>query len=217
MPASELAAKLDHYLSADDAFRSTYHYVRQRLTGTPALVAHNWEHTYRDILNSLIIGEAEGADMRIVLPAMTMHDIGFLYGASGKTHGAVGADNLRAFMAEGGIAYPDDMAGHIADCIRTHKGSMHDEQPATLEAKVVADADLLEKFGPFGVYQTIRTFSEFNMPLQAIIGRESVFAGLRLETDTGRRLAEPGRQYVLDFFAQLRDAAEPYGTTPSGA
>ena len=61
----------------------------------------------------------------------------------------------------------------MADCLRTHKGSMHNEKPETLEAKVVADADLLEKFGPIGVYQYIRTFTEFNYSLEVILERES--------------------------------------------
>lgn len=54
----------------------------------------------------------------------------------------------------------------MADCIRTHKGSMHQQKPESLEAKVVADADLLEKFGPFGVYSGLCTYAEFNYPLQ---------------------------------------------------
>jgi len=88
-----------------------------------------------------------------------------------------------------------------------------DEHPDDLEAKVVADADLLEKFGAFGVYQTIRSHGEFDWPLARIL--EFMLAGkgsaLTLETDTGRRLAEPGRRFVLDFYRELARAAEPYG------
>ncbi len=32
-----------------------------------------------------------------------------------------------------------------------------------------------------------------------------------METETGKRLAEPGRQFVMDFFKELREAVEPCG------
>ena len=35
-----------------------------------------------------------------------------------------------------------------------------------------------------------------------------------LETETGRRLAEPGRRFVTEFYRALALAAEPYGDPP---
>lgn len=206
----ELSKKLHGYLAADPKYREVYEYTKARFSEAVHLPAHNWAHAYRDTLNAIVVGEAEGADMTIVLPAITMHDIGFLYGATGRTHGAVGADNLAAFLQEGGIAYPSNTIAKIADCIRTHKGSMHNEHPESLEAKVVADADLIEKFGPFGVYQTIRTFTEFNWTLDQNIRRATDILNLTLETETGRSLADPGRQFVADFYTELTEAYEPY-------
>ncbi|HTE21764.1 MAG TPA: HD domain-containing protein [Candidatus Limnocylindria bacterium] len=210
--SKELEAKLQAYLDADAKYKAAYDYTKRRFDEATHLTAHNWAHCYRDTLNAIVIGEAEGADMSIALPATTMHDIGFLYGATGKTHGALGADKLAEYLGEGGIEYPEDMIQKMADCLRTHKGSMHNEKPETLEAKVVADADLVEKFGPIGVYQYIRTFTEFNYSLEIILERGASMKTLSLETETGKRLAEPGRQFVMDFFTQLREAVEPYGT-----
>lgn len=209
-PHGELVEKLHAYLTADPLFKAVYDYTKRRFEAAEHLSAHNWAHAYRDTLNAIVIGKAEGADMSITLPAATMHDIGFLYGAIGKTHGAVGADHLAEFLEEGGIAYPKEAVTKIASCIRTHKGSMHNEKPDSLEAKVVADADMLEKFGPLGVYQTIRTFTEFNYPLETLLKRGSDMY-LTLETTTGQRLAEPGRQFVADFIKELKEASEPYG------
>jgi HD superfamily phosphodiesterase len=203
--------KLAEYLAADDKFKSVYNYTKQRFDAATELTAHNWEHIYRDICNAILIGEPEGADMTIVLPAITMHDIGFLYGATGATHGAIGADKLVEFLRDGGIdSYSDTAVSRMASCIRTHKGSMHDEKPETLEAKVVADADLQEKFGSFGIYQLIRTYGEFDYPIAKILGRKDEVLTLRLETKTGARLADQGRQYVADFFAKLDQANQPY-------
>lgn len=208
--AGELAEKLQVYLSKDASYKAVYEYTQLRFEAAPELTAHNWEHCYRDTLNAIVIGEAEGADMSVVLPAITMHDIGFLYGATGRTHGAVGADKLSEYLSQGGIEYPADTVGKIAECIRTHKGSMHDEKPESLEAKVVADADLLEKFGFMGLYQTMRTCTEFNWSLDTLLERGEGMANLTLETATGQKLAEPGMQVAVDFYNQLKKAAEPY-------
>jgi hypothetical protein len=207
----ELTRKLKSYLELNPLYRAVFDYTKQRFEAANNLPAHNWSHCYRDIMNAIVIGEAEGADMSIVLPAATMHDIGFLYGATGKTHGAIGADHLETYLKQGSIDYPVDVVAKIADCIRTHKGSMHQEIPKSLEAKVVADADMLEKFGPFGIYQNIRTFTEFNYPLEKILQRGTEIFNLTLETPTGRRIAEPGGQFVADFYKELQEANEPYG------
>ncbi len=207
---TELKTKLQDYLENDLKYKTVYAYTRQRFDAATNLVAHNWEHAYRDTINAIVIGEAEGADMHIVLPAATMHDIGFLYGATGKTHGAIGADKLAEYLQEGGIEYPPDEVAKIASCIRTHKGSMHDEKPETLEARVVADADMLEKFGPFGIYSGLRTYAEFGWTIETILEREKQVLRLTLETPTGRRLAEPGRRFVAEFYKELKEAAEPY-------
>jgi len=208
--AAGLKQKLDGYLAADPTYRMVFDYTKERFEAAKELTAHNWAHAYRDTINAIVIGEAEGADMTIVLPATTMHDIGFLYGAIGATHGAVGADKLVEYLQDGQIEYTEDKVRAIADCIRTHKGSLHNEKPESLEAKVVADADLLEKFGPFGVYQTVRTYGEFDYPLEKILGRADEILGVKLETATGQRLAEPGRQFVANFYNELKEADEPY-------
>lgn len=208
--ARELQEKLQGYLQSDKRYKAVYEYTSERFNEAAHLPAHNWAHAYRDTLNAIVIGEAEGANMSIVLPAITMHDIGFLYGADGRTHGAVGADKLVKFLEEGGISYPQEIKDKIASCIRTHKGSMHNEKPEGLEAKVVADADLVEKFGPIGVYQNIRTFTEFNWPLEKNLERATEIFNLTLETETGKRIVEPGRQFVADFYNQLAEATSPY-------
>jgi HD superfamily phosphodiesterase len=205
-----LRQKLHGYLERDPRLRSVAEYTKRRFEAATALTAHNWEHIYRDVLNAIVIGEAEGADMSVVLPAIVMHDIGYLYGA-GKDHAARGALELPAYLDEAGISYSDDEIGKLARCIGTHKGSSWDQHPEGLEAEVVADADLLDKFGAIGTYQQIRAWNEFSWSLGKVVqfGNGTII-GLTLDTDTGRRLAEPGRQLIVDFFRELAREAEPY-------
>ena len=206
----ELVSKLKNYLDNDENYSVVFHYAKKRFEEAKQLTAHNWAHTYRDILNAIVIGESEEANMQLVLPAITMHDIGFLYGAEGKVHGEVGANKASEFLLEAGARYDKDQITKISNCIRTHKGSIHGESPQGLEAKVVADADLLEKFGPFGVYQTIRTYTEFNWPIDRAIERGDRILSVKMETETGKKLAEPGRQFVSDFYKALQEANQPY-------
>jgi uncharacterized protein len=206
--ASILRDKLHNYLVSDPDFRAIYDYTKSRFHDSD-LSAHNFEHAYRDVLNAIVIGEAEGADMTVVLPAMTMHDIGFLYGASGATHAKMGADKLAEFLADGEIHLPEARLEHLASCIRTHKGNIHGEVPQSLEAKVVSDADVLDKLGPVGIYQVTRTFAEFNEPHTIAIGALGR-TDRRLCTETGNQLADPLRQFNQDFVAALRQAYAPY-------
>ena len=207
----KLAKRLEKYLLKDAKLRKVLTAVKKDFAKS-GLTAHNWEHIWRDTLNAVEIGEQEKVDMHIVLPAIVMHDIGFLWRASGKTHGAIGANKLPLFLKKHKINYSKEALEHMADCIRTHKGSMHDEKPLTLEAKVVADADLLDKFGPFGIYQRIRTFTEFDYDIEKILGRNNGMKTLRLETKTGKKIAERGRKEVVSFLEKLDKAQEAYRT-----
>lgn len=203
-------AKLRDFMDHDRTFRSVVTYTKQRFDGATTLTAHNWEHIYRDALNAIVIGEAEGADMRVVLPAIVMHDIGFLYGPA-NGHGPRGAEKLPEYLQAAGIFYSADDIRKQARCIRTHKGSTLDQHPEGLEAKVVADADLLEKFGALGVYQSIRSFGEFNRPLAKFVDFADALSDATMYTETGRRLAEPGRRAVAEFSQALKKAVAPYG------
>ena len=204
-----LRHKWHDYLANDDRLRAVATYARQRFDAEKRLTAHNWEHISRDTMNAIVIGEAEGADMSVVLPAIVMHDIGFLTGPT-EGHGTRGADDLPAFLEKAGISYSPSEIAKQASCIRTHKGSAYGEHPDGLEAKVVADADLLEKFGAIGVYQSIRSFGEMGFPLAMMIVGDKK-SQHRLDTETGRALAEPERQLGVEFFRELKKAAEPYG------
>lgn len=135
-----------------------YHRIRTRFEAS-GLVAHNWDHTYRDIINAIWIGEAEAADMGIVMPSMILHDIGFLFNPDFKTHHQVGAEKCAEFLA----AWDEKSIEKITRCILTHKGGTKGfaQKPATIEEKVVCDADSLEKTGHLGVVQGARVFVEF--------------------------------------------------------
>lgn len=200
---------LAEYVQKDIRFKKVFAAVKKDFVAS-GLTAHNWEHIYRDILHAIVIGEKEKTNMTIVLPAIALHDIGFLFGGTGRTHAALGADKLAEYLSKINVEYSSIEQSVIEQCIRTHKGSLHHEKPLSLEAKIVADADALDKFGPIGVYQCIRSMAEINREAERVYSKGDEMKQLVLETKTGQELAEQGRQYVVQFFADLKKAYKPY-------
>ncbi len=150
--------KLEGYLEASPRLDRLYQATRERFEAQ-RMIAHNWDHIYRDIINAIWIGEAEDADMNIVLPATILHDIGFLYDPDFRRHHLVGHDHCGEFLGE----WPAPEVRAIAGCIRAHKGGTpgFDFRPTTLEEQVVCDADNVDKTGYVGVFQGIKAFVEF--------------------------------------------------------
>ncbi|MFC1798390.1 HD domain-containing protein [Thermodesulfobacteriota bacterium] len=208
--------RLEPYLK-EKRLLKLYESTRTRFEES-GLVAHNWDHTYRDVINAIWIGEAEGADMEIVLPSMILHDIGFLHNPDFKIHHRVGAEHCGEWLTD----WEPGQVEKITRCILTHKGSTlgFDQKPNTIEEKVVCDADSLEKTGHMGILQGARVFVEFAANgmdkyklLSDMAEYFSMIPPMTFFTETGKRIAESrggdfrGRfsKKALDELAAYRD------------
>ncbi|HTE57916.1 MAG TPA: hypothetical protein VK694_04165 [Verrucomicrobiae bacterium] len=60
---TQLQNRLQAYLENDPKYKAAFEYTKSRFNETESLSAHNWAHIYRDTLNAIVVGEAEGADM----------------------------------------------------------------------------------------------------------------------------------------------------------
>jgi hypothetical protein len=184
------------------------------------LIAHSWDHIYRDTINAIRIGEAEGADMQIVLPAILLHDIGFLYNPDPAVHHRIGAEKCANWLYDWRAVEKT----RIADCILSHKGNMagFELEPPSLEAKVVHDADLLEKIGKIGILQGVRSYVEFGQGglkdhqdyrnLYAIVKQRADFGNVTFYTKTGEEFAawRGGYRIRREFFNDLLAELEEY-------
>lgn len=178
----------------DDQVLNLYEYTKARFENS-GLIAHNWDHIYRDIINGICIGETEGADMDIVLPATILHDIGFLYDPDYRIHHTVGAEKCSEWLKD----WDDNRIEKISRCIRAHKGSTKGfaHKPTTIEEKVVSDADSLEKTGHMGILQGARVFAEFAANgmeqycrLETMVEYFAEIPPMKFFTETGKRIAE---------------------------
>lgn len=117
--------------------------------------AHDLQHILRVYKNAELIGKREGADMEVLLAAMLLHDI-VVY-PKGSAKSSKSADDS-ADMAEKilkGYGVSKEKIDRISYCIRTHSYSRR-LVPATLEGKILQDADRLDALGAIGI---ARTFS----------------------------------------------------------
>jgi uncharacterized protein len=189
------AERLQNYLSID-RIKNLHDAVKTAFESRGPL-AHNWDHIHRDTINAIWIGEAEGADMNVVIPAILLHDVGFLYNPDPYSHHVIGSEKSHAWLADWGAVENET----IALCIKSHKGRFpgFELEPESLEAQVVHDADLLEKIGKIGILQGLRSFVEFGesglqkfkayKALHAIVQQQAALEHVAFYTKTGKELA----------------------------
>jgi putative nucleotidyltransferase with HDIG domain len=140
---------------SDDRLEQIGRFVRNRLREVAAEQQvkgqdpdYRWQHTLRVSHYGKIIAEAEGANVEVALAACLLHDIAHFDPGDWKDHGRLGAELIRPHLQEFG--YSPAQVDNICYSVAAH---VDVEQPETLEAKIVTDADNVDRFG---AYRTIQ-------------------------------------------------------------
>jgi uncharacterized protein len=200
--------KLDEYLSKWAQLRVLHQMVKQDFS-TRGLIHHNWHHITRDLARAIIIGEAEKANMKIVLASVLLHDIGRLYSDLGSDHHEVGVIKAPEYLRKAG--FKSGEISEITHCIRAH-GPRGTEEPKTLEAKIVYDTDVLScSVGYVGVARVFDYFMrEENMGVKEMMNIPSGKKGPRKDfyTKTGKVIGEEGLKKARRFWEELRHELE---------
>lgn len=135
--------------------KATYEKIEQFMLSCMDDSAHDAEHIYRVLCNAMVIArEEKNVDYDVLICACLLHDIGRPDQIRDPSlcHAAVGCERAYQFLLEKGFA--DDFAAHVRDCIRTHRFRKND-QPQSLEAKILFDADKLDVVGAIGIARTL--------------------------------------------------------------
>lgn len=118
--------------------------------------AHDFAHIKRVVANALRIGQAEGANLEIVLPAAYLHDcVHIAKNSPDRSRASTLAAEKAAFILRD-AGYNPKRIKAIAHCIAAHSFSAN-ITAATLEAKVVQDADRLDALGAIGIARCFAT------------------------------------------------------------
>lgn len=185
--------KLDAHVQKDPRMLTVYRKAR-RLYGQEKRQHHNFQHVLRDLYRALLIAEEENAvDFSVLIPAVLLHDIGFLDPDSVILgHDVTGASFAERFLEDFG--YEDQEIDAIVHCIRAHKGKA--EMPQTIEAKILYDADVLEKSGLAYLIFGGKIICEFEESIESFLNRETadrtseinrgLFTGKGRDLDAGR-------------------------------
>ena len=127
-----------------------------RLWYTGADAVHDFDHVLRVTFTANRIGKLEGADLEILRAAALLHDAeGASPGPGSKRlgHQHASAEFAGRILKEEG--WPDERIAAVQHCIRAHRYRDHSEPPASLEARILFDADKLDVLGAIGAARVI--------------------------------------------------------------
>jgi uncharacterized protein len=132
--------------------------------------AHDFHHIMRVYKNAKRIGRREGTNMEILLPAVLLHDlIVYPKGSAKSSKSSDESADLAANILQS-YGYTHDQINQICYCIRAHSFSKR-LVPASLEGRILQDADRLDALGAIGIARTFsvagsenRTFYNPNDP-----------------------------------------------------
>jgi hypothetical protein len=170
------------------------------------LLHHNFAHVMRDLHRALVIAADENSvDHGILIPSVLLHDIGFCTPDFKKLGHDVAGKRLAVEILKD-LGYSEAECKAIGHCIHAHKGKA--EMPRTLEARILFDADVLEKAGLVFLIWGGKILSEFREPIHDFLKREIKDRGTELErglyTRKARELDGGRLKKVLAMFIQIQ-------------
>lgn len=196
---------------------------------------HGFDHVLRVYFMVERLAQAEGADLEVVRAAALMHDAG--ESETGKpalrqNHHHASADFAAQVL--GAEGWPEERISAVQHCIRAHRFRDNAEQPQTLEAQVLFDADKLDAIGAIGAARAVAYAVCSRQPIYAPPSEAFLRSGEtqpgephsayhefcfklvklkdRLFTPTARIIAEQRHQQMVAFFERLADEAWGFPT-----
>ena len=196
---------------------------------------HGFDHVLRVYQIAGRLAREEGADLEIVQAAVLLHDVeppeevSSAPGANRPQHHQAAARFAGEILrAEG---WPEARIAAVQHAIRAHRFRDDAEQPQTLEAMILFDADKLDAIGAIGVARAVAYAAQHDQPAYAEPSarfrqngqlepgeshsayHEFVFKLSKLKdrlyTAGGIRLAQERHRRMSEYFEQL--AAETGG------
>lgn len=208
--------------SSEEIIQKTINFVKNELKNAEG--GHDWFHIERVYKNALLISENEKVDRTIVSLAALLHDI-----ADSKFHGGdetVGPKKARQFLKSENIS--EETIDHIVKIIEnvSFKGGNQAQKFTSKELEVLQDADRLDALGAIGIARTFNyggfknrklydpeikpnlkmTPSEYkasDAPTISHFYEKLLLLKNRMNTETGRRIAEERHVFMEKFLEQF--------------
>lgn len=196
---------------------------------------HGFDHVLRVYALAEHLARCEGGDVEIVRAAALLHDIdshklpdpetgsGEIKANKRLEHHLASAEFASLVLEDEGWSH--ERIAAIAHCIRAHRFRDEREQPETLEAQILYDADKLDAIGAIGVARAIAFSVKSGSPIYMQPSKQFVKTGRkepgeahsayheylfklrrikeRLFTSSGRTIAEERHRFMKEYFERL--------------
>ncbi|HTY83740.1 MAG TPA: HD domain-containing protein [Silvibacterium sp.] len=162
------------------------------------------------------VGEGLTYDDDIVFAAAWLHDIGVFVGNRTEDpkllgqwdHVAYACERVPGILREAG--FPEEKIPAVLEAIRTHQPK---DDPQTIEAVILRDADILEQLGAIGLLRAVckvgrdTRYARFSDIVPVL---RSALADLppKLRTERGRQSAAPKIRLLAEFLQGVDQEAE---------
>jgi uncharacterized protein len=188
---------------------------------------HGFDHIERVYHMAEKLAVLEGANLEIVHAAALLHDSRGSDPNSGERLSHHEASALFAEQVLRGEGWPEERIRAVQHCIRAHRYRGEKEnEPQTIEAKVLFDADKLDVLGAIGVARTIGYAVQAGQPIYAEPSEQFIKNGVkqpnephssyheylfklrkvkeRLFTASAIQIAEARDAFLTEFYEQLK-------------
>lgn len=203
---------------------TTILFVKQKLENAEG--GHDWFHIERVYKNAILIAKEEACDLTVVQLGALLHDI-----ADSKFHAGdetVGPRTARTFLENENV--DESTIQHIINIIEniSFKGGNFEKKFNSKELEIVQDADRLDAIGAIGIARCFNYGGfknralynpeikpNLNMSKEEYKNSESptlnhfyeklLLLKDKMNTPTGKKLAESRHQYMEEFLLQFLD------------
>lgn len=201
---------------------NTISFVKEKLQNAEG--GHDWFHIERVYKNSLLIAKEEDCDLTVVQLGALLHDI-----ADSKFHDGdetVGPKTARIFLESQKVA--ETIIQHVINIIEniSFKGGNFERKFNSIELEIVQDADRLDAIGAIGIARAFNyggfknrslynpeitpnlkmskeEYKKSNSPTLNHFYEKLLLLKDKMNTPTGKKIAEARHQYMEDFLEQF--------------
>ena len=168
---------------------------------------YRFEHSLRVANIAKEIAEAENQDVLVVTMAAILHDVGKFDTDIKEEHGRVSANLALPFLKTLGVS--KKQVGDIMYCIAAHvDGEAGYDYDHIAEAKTVMDADAIERFGIYRIYQSliwgeIEQIEEAEITPKCNSGRLKNFKTI-LSTNAANVISKKNLDIQINYYKHLK-------------
>lgn len=166
---------------------------------------YRWKHTLRVAQFGKVIAENEAADVELIVAACLLHDMAWFdtNADNSREHGRIGAEKALIVLKK--LGYNKTQIENICYAVATH---VDEDHPDTLEAKILSDADNVDRFGPYRILQwcfaDIEDYDKLAAKLSDRIHRLEHYREKNpLFTPTGQQLFVEQLDLQIRFFSEF--------------